>query len=218
MATDERTEQLVSGLYKAVVDMDEDAARELSLAAVDEGIDAYYAIAHGLTAAMDKVGELYSTHVYFVPELLLCADAVYAGLEVLKPHIKSVDAENKKRLIIGTVEGDIHDIGKNLVRVMFEAAGWDVLDLGKDVQLRRFAEEQERFHADVVALSALMTTSMLAMPKAIEMMKSVDDKVIVLLGGAPVNRTIAESYGADGYAPDAGQAVHEAERVLSLRV
>ncbi|MBN1631941.1 MAG: corrinoid protein [Thermoleophilia bacterium] len=217
MATDERTQQLISGLYEAVVSMDEDTARELSQTAVDEGVDAYFAIANGLTAAMEKVGELYTTHVYFVPELLLCADALYAGLDILRPHIKSSDTQNRRRLIIGTVEGDIHDIGKNLVRVMFEAASWEVVDLGRDVQLKRFAEEQERFHAHVVALSALMTTSMLAMPKAIEMIKGVDDNVAVLVGGAPLSRSIAESYGADGYAPDAGQAVQEANRILSLR-
>lgn len=215
MATSERTQQLISGLYEAVINMDEDTARELSQAAVDEGVDAYFAITNGLTVAMEKVGELYSTHVYFVPELLLCADALYAGLDVLRPHIKSADSQDRRRLIIGTVEGDIHDIGKNLVRVMFEAASWEVVDLGRDVQLRRFAEEQERFHAHVVALSALMTTSMLAMPKAIEMIKGVDENVAVLVGGAPLNRGIAESYGADGYASDAGQAVREADRILS---
>ncbi len=217
MATTERTKQLISGLYEAVLNMDEDAADELSKAVVDEGVDAYYALTHGLTAAMEKVGELYTTHVYFVPELLLCADALYAGLAVLRPHIKSADSENKRRLIIGTVEGDIHDIGKNLVRIMFEAAGWEVLDLGRDVQLRRFAEEQERFRADLIALSALMTTSMLAMPKAIEMIKGVDANVAVIVGGAPLSHDIALSYGADGYASDAGQAVPEANRLLRAR-
>jgi trimethylamine corrinoid protein len=217
MATTERTKQLISGLHEAVLNMDEDAADELSKAVVDEGIDAYYALTHGLTAAMEKVGELYTTHVYFVPELLLCADALYAGLAVLRPHIKSADSENKRRLIIGTVEGDIHDIGKNLVRIMFEAAGWEVLDLGRDVQLRRFAEEQERFRADLIALSALMTTSMLAMPKAIEMIKGVDANVAVIVGGAPLSHDIALSYGADGYASDAGQAVPEANRLLRAR-
>ena len=217
MATTERTEQLISGLHEAVLNMDEDAARELSEAVVAEGVDAYYALTNGLTAAMEKVGELYTSHVYFVPELLLCADALYAGLDVLRPHIKSTDTGSRRRLIIGTVEGDIHDIGKNLVRIMFEAAGWEVLDLGRDVQLRRFAEEQQQFHANVIALSALMTTSMLAMPKAIEMIKGVDDGVAVMLGGAPLSRDVALSYGADGYAPDAGQAVAEANRIIRDR-
>ena len=157
---------------------------------------------------------MYANNVYFVPELLLCADALYAGLDVLRPHIKGVGTESKRQIIIGTVEGDIHDIGKNLVRVMFEAAGWVVHDLGADVQLRRFATEQARIHADVVALSALMTTSMLAMPKAIEMIKAVDKDVAIMVGGAPLTHDIAVSYGADGYASDASKAVRGANEML----
>jgi methanogenic corrinoid protein MtbC1 len=122
--------------------------------------------------------------------------------------------ETKKRIVIGTVEGDIHDIGKNLVKIMFEAAGWVVHDLGKDVKLQRFIEEQKRTQSDVLALSALMTTSMLAMPKIIEMMKAEDPHVAILVGGAPLTREIAKSYGADGYADHAGEAVREANEML----
>ncbi|MFC1902149.1 corrinoid protein [Chloroflexota bacterium] len=214
MATDERKRELIKGLYDAVLNMDEDTAGELSQAALAEGIDAYEAVTQGLAAAMDRAGELYISKQYFVPELLLCSDALYAGLEVLRPHIKVIGAEAKKQIIIGTVVGDIHDIGKNLVRIMFEAAGWIVHDLGKDVNLARFAAEQSRTGADVVALSALMTTSMLAMPKAIEMIKAGDPGVAVMVGGAPLTRDIAVSYGADGYADNAGEAVQAANEML----
>lgn len=214
MATEERTQQLIKGLYDAVINMDEDAARKLSQAALEEGIDAYYAVTHGLTAAMEKVGELYVNKEYFVPELLLCSDALYAGLGVLSPHIKVSATETKRQIVIGTVEGDIHDIGKNLVKIMFEAAGWTVHDLGRDVNLPRFLEEQKRTKSDVVAMSALMTTSMLAMPKAIEMIKAEDPEVAIMLGGAPLTRDIATSYGADGYADNAGEAVQEANEML----
>ncbi len=214
MATEERTQELMEGLYDAVINMDEDAARKLSQAALEEGIDAYYAVTHGLTSAMEKVGELYVSKEYFVPELLLCSDALYAGLEVLSPHIKVSAAETKRQIVIGTVEGDIHDIGKNLVKIMFEAAGWTVHDLGRDVNLPRFLEEQKRTKSDVVAMSALMTTSMLAMPKAIEMIKAEDPEVAIMLGGAPLTRDIATSYGADGYADNAGEAVQEANEML----
>jgi len=163
---------------------------------------------------MDKVGELYSNKEYFVPELLLCSDALYAGLEILQPHIKSGEAGIKKQMVLGTVEGDIHDIGKNLVKIMFEAAGWVVHDLGKDVKLQRFAEEQEKINADVVALSALMTTSMLAMPRAIEMIRATSPHVAIMVGGAPLTREIAMRYGADGYADNAGEAVKEALKML----
>jgi methanogenic corrinoid protein MtbC1 len=214
MVTDKKKEELIKDLYDAVIRMDEEAARELSQVILKEGIDAYYAVTYGLMAAMEKVGELYACHTYFVPELLLCADALYAGLEVLRPYIKVGGAEIEKQIVIGTVEGDIHDIGKNLVKIMFEAAGWVVHDLGKDVKLQRFVEEQMRTQSDVVALSALMTTSMLAMPKVINMIKSKNSNVAIMVGGAPLTREIAKSYGADGYADNAGEAVREANEML----
>jgi methanogenic corrinoid protein MtbC1 len=214
MATKERTQEIVKGLYDAVLKMDEDGARALSQTALDEDVDPYYALTQGLTAAMEKVGQLYTDHVYFVPELLLCSDALYAGLDVLKPHIKASESEKTKCIIIGTVEGDIHDIGKNLVRIMFEAAGWTVHDLGKDVMLRRFADEQVSIGADIIALSALMTTSMLAMPRAIELIRAKDSHVPIMVGGAPLTRDVASRYGADGYAQNAGEAVHEAKEIL----
>ena len=136
------------------------------------------------------------------------------GLEVLRPHIKVSGVEKKRQIVIGTVEGDIHDIGKNLVKIMFEAAGWTVHDLGRDVQLHRFVEEQAKTGSDIVALSALMTTSMMAMPKVIEMMRAANSDVAVMVGGAPLSRDIARSYGADGYADNAGEAVHEAVKML----
>ena len=214
MATKERKQELIKGLYDAVVTMDDEKVRELSKAVLDEGVNAYHAVSKGLAAAMDKVGELYSNKEYFVPELLLCSDALYAGLEILQPHIKSGEAGIKKQMVLGTVEGDIHDIGKNLVKIMFEAAGWVVHDLGKDVKLQRFAEEQEKINADVVALSALMTTSMLAMPRAIEMIRATSPHVAIMVGGAPLTREIAMRYGADGYADNAGEAVKEALKML----
>ncbi len=214
MTTRDSTQELIKGLYDAVINMDEDAARELSQVAVEEGIDAYYAVTQGLAAAMDKVGALYTNKEYFVPELLLCSDALYAGLEILRPHIKVSEATTKRQIIIGTVEGDIHDIGKNLVKIMFEAAGWTVHDLGRDVKLSRFLEEQNRIHSDIVALSALMTTSMLAMPKVIEMIRAEDSEVAIMVGGAPLTHGIAMSYGADGYADNAGEAVKAANEML----
>jgi methanogenic corrinoid protein MtbC1 len=124
----------------------------------------------------------------------------------------------KKQVVIGVVEGDIHDIGKNLVKVMFEAADWTVYDLGRDVKIERFAEEQQRTGADIVALSALMTTSMLAIPKVIEIIKAQDSRVAVMVGGAPLTRDIATGYGADGYADTAAQAVDEAVRLVEMKL
>jgi len=214
MASKDRTQELLKALSDAVVAYDEEAVAELSKVILEEGIDPLDAIAKGLASGMETVGDLYAKQVYFVPELLLCSDALYAGLDILKPHVKSEEQETKLKIVIGTVEGDIHDIGKNLVKMMFEAAGWTVYDLGRDVKLGRFVEEQERTNSDVVALSALMTTSMLAMPKVAEMIKARNPNVAILVGGAPLTREVAKLYGADGYAESATNAVQEAINMI----
>jgi corrinoid protein of di/trimethylamine methyltransferase len=202
-------------IHDAVVAFDEEKSAALCRQALEAGVDPYTAIMDGLAAGMDTVGQLYEEKEYFVPELLLCSDAMYAGLEVLRPHVKVGEHKAAGKILMGVVEGDIHDIGKTLVKTMFEAAGWEIHDLGKDVKLENFADALQRTGADVVALSALMTTSMMAMPKVIGMLRAVDPKVIVLVGGAPLNADIARRYGADGYAPDAIAAVETAARLLT---
>jgi methylmalonyl-CoA mutase cobalamin-binding domain/chain len=145
----------------------------------------------------------------------MCSDALYKGLDVLTPHVKDKEAKTKGQVVIGTVEGDVHDIGKNLVKMMFEVAGFTVHDLGRDVKLEKFVEEQLKTDSEIVALSALMTTSMLAMPKVIEMIKKRNPNVKILVGGAPVSGDVADKYGADGYADNAANAVQEAIRMVS---
>jgi methanogenic corrinoid protein MtbC1 len=184
---------------------------------LEEGVDPSDGMLNGLAAGMEKVGELYGVHEYFVPELLLCSDALYAGLNILRPHIKAKEkgVTTKRQIVIGVVEGDIHDIGKNLVKIMLEAAGWTVHDLGKDVKIERFAQEQLKTSSEIVAILALMTTSMLAMPKIIQMVKGQSPNVGVMVGGAPLTREIAHAYGADGYAEHAGNVAQEALRILN---
>jgi corrinoid protein of di/trimethylamine methyltransferase len=215
MVTDARKEEILKGLHDGVVAFDEDKVEELSKAAVDEGMDAYETIMDGLAAGMETVGKLYDSQEYFVPEILMCSDALYKGLDVLKPHVKEKETNTKGQVVIGTVEGDVHDIGKNLVKMMFEVAGFTVHDLGRDVKLEKFVEEQLKTDSEIVALSALMTTSMLAMPKVIEMIKKRNPKVKILVGGAPVSGEVADKYGADGYADNAANAVQEAIRMIS---
>jgi methanogenic corrinoid protein MtbC1 len=216
MASTERTQEIFKGLCQAVVSYDEETCVELSKRALEEDVDPYDAVMNGLAAGMKRVGELYTESYYFIPEMLLCADALYAGLHILQPHIKAKEKEfaTKEQIVIGVVEGDIHDIGKNVVKVMFEAAGWTVHDLGANVKLERFAEEQLKTNSEIVAISALMTTSMMAIPKVIEMVKAQNPNVGLLVGGAPITRDIAMTYGADGYAKDASSAVQEALRIL----
>ncbi|HDM78988.1 MAG TPA: cobalamin-binding protein [Deltaproteobacteria bacterium] len=215
MASFLRTKELLKSIHDAVVEYDEEKTAHLCKLLLKEAVDPYIGIMEGLAAGMNTVGQLYDRKEYFVPELLLASDAFYAGLEILKPHIKlSEKIETRGKILLGVVEGDIHDIGKNLVKTMFEAAGWEICDLGKDVKLRKFVEELEKFPADIVAMSALMTTSMLAMPRAIEMLKESKPDILVMVGGAPLSREIAEEYGADGYAADAVAAVEVAARLI----
>jgi methanogenic corrinoid protein MtbC1 len=211
----QQKEELIQGICDAVVAMDEDKCIKLCDKVVELKIDAQEAILKGLSAGMDKVGDLYARHEYFVPELLLCSDVLYAGLKILRPHLKLDQVKAKGKLLIGVVQGDIHDIGKNLVVAMFEAAGWEVHDLGKDVEFGKFVEEHKRVKADVVGLSTLMTTSMLGLPKIIKMLRAEDPKVKIMVGGAPLTAEIAKKFGADGYAADAISAVKEGVSMLA---
>jgi corrinoid protein of di/trimethylamine methyltransferase len=218
MASEERTKEILKGLHDSVYSFEEDDAVKWAKAALCEGVDPFTAVMDGLANGMIDAGEAYNRKEYFVPELLMCADALYAGLAILKPAIESSgrQAEVKGSIVLGVVEGDVHDIGKNLVKMMFEVAGWNVYDLGKDVPLDKFVEEQIKTDSQVVGLSALMTTSMLAMPVVIEKLRAKNPNVRILLGGAPVNPEVAEKYGADGYAKTAGTAVDEAIRLLKM--
>ncbi len=214
MVSEERKKKILDEISDAVVHFDEDQCAAWCKTALQEGLDAYEATMKGLAAGMDRVGELYTRQEYFVPELLLCSDALYAGLNVLRPHIRTDGAVTKGKLLLGVVEGDIHDVGKNLVKTMFEAAGWEVFDLGKDVKLDKFVEEQKKFKANLVGLSALMTTSMMAIEKVIKMLKTEDPEVKIIVGGAPLNPEIARKFGADSYAADAVSAVREAASLI----
>ncbi len=209
MASQPDREEILKALAEAVITYDEERAAELAKRSLEMSIDPNDAILEGLARGMEKVGQLYEQQEYFVPELLLCADALNAGLEVLKPHIRTEALDARLKVVIGTVEGDVHDIGKNLVRTMFEAAGWEVFDLGADVKLSSFLEEQQRTGADVVALSSLMTTSMAAIPEVVKAIKARDSRVTIMAGGAPLTRETARQYGADGYADNCGAVVRE---------
>jgi corrinoid protein of di/trimethylamine methyltransferase len=218
MASEERTQEILKGLQQAVIEFDEDKTRELAQAAIDEGVDPFLATLEGLAEGMILVGDLYNKKEYYVSELLLCADALYAGLELLKPAIVASGriSEAKGSIVLGVVEGDVHDIGKNLIKMMFDVSGWTVYDLGKDVPLEKFVEEQLRTDSDIVGLSALMTTSMISMPEIVQKLKEKNPRVRIMLGGAPITPETVEKYGADGYAKDAGTAVDEAIKLIKM--
>ncbi|MFO8166093.1 MAG: corrinoid protein [Desulfatiglandales bacterium] len=209
-------EELLEKMHTAVVEYEEDEARELAQEFLDAGYDPLEGIMDGLAKGMEEVGKLFENNEYFVPEVLMCADALYAGLGILRPHVPVAESDHGKgQVVIGTIEGDVHDIGKNIVKMMFDVAGWTVHDLGKDVPLEKFVEEQLKTESEVVALSAMMTTTMLGMQKVIKMIKEKNPNVQILLGGAPVTQDVAGNYGADGYADNASNAVTEAINMVT---
>ena len=211
-----RDEELHKGLSDAVVDMDEDLARELAQAVVDEGFDAYDAIEKGLSAGMEEVGRLYEEEEYFIPELLLCSDAMYAGIEILKPHIKKREDTVRHTVVIGVVEGDTHDIGKNLVKIMLESAGFDVIDLGRDIPAAEFVRAAEEHQAEIIALATLMTTAMPAMREVLEVLeKEAKRGKFKVVGGGPISPAFADKIGADVYAVNAAEAARLARELVS---
>ena len=208
-------EELLEKLKEGVVEFEDDQVKEASQEWLDAGFLALDGIMDGLAAGMEIVGDLYERHEYFVPEVLMCADALYGGLDILRPHIPEKEGGSIGQVVIGSIQGDVHDIGKNLVKMMFDVAGWDVYDLGRDVPLENFVEEQLRTDAEVVAMSAMMTTTMLGMKKVIKMIKEKNPNVAIMLGGAPVTQDVATLFGADGYAESAGNAVAEGIKMIS---
>ncbi len=218
MASEERTREILKGLREALIGYDEDKVAEWARITLDEGVDPFVATMEGLAEGMIEVGEMYNKKEYFVPELLLCSDALYAGLDILRPAIKASGRESQAKgsIVLGVVEGDVHDIGKNLIKMMFDVSGWTVYDLGKDVPLEKFVEEQVRTDSDIVGLSALMTTSMVAMPEIVKKLKEKNPNVRIMLGGAPISPEIVEKFGADGYAESAGTAVDEAINLIKM--
>jgi corrinoid protein of di/trimethylamine methyltransferase len=208
-------DELKKELHEGVVEYDTDRVVAAANACVEAGYNALEAIMNGLAAGMEEVGELYDQQEYFVPEVLMCADSLYAGLDILKPHVPPEEAGDMKgQVVIGSIQGDVHDIGKNLVKMMFDVGGFTVHDLGRDVPLENFVEEQLRTDSEIVAMSAMMTTTMMGMKKVIQMIKEKNPNVAIMLGGAPVTKDVANLFGADGYAESAGNAVQEGIKMI----
>ena len=208
--------ELHQGLSDAVLDMDEEKAEELAKEVVLEGYDAYAAIDSGLADGMERAGALFEDGDYFVPELILCSDAMYKGLDVLKPHLVVEGQEKKPKCVIGVVEGDTHDIGKNLVRIMTEAGGFDIIDLGRDVAPGVFIDRAVEEEAELIMISTLMTTTMSSMSKVIELLRErgLRERFRVMVGGGPISQAYADRIGADGYAKNAAEAVRLAKALL----
>ena len=207
---DENIEQsLFTALSDAVLNMEEERVAEIAGTVIKKKIDAYRAIENGLVDGMNRAGQLFEDEEYFIPEILLCSDAMYAGLDILNPHIDRAQQQARKKVVIGVVEGDTHDIGKNIVKTLLDAAGFEVIDLGRDVAPRKIVDAAIAEGADVIALSTLMTTTMDGMAAVIEILQNSGrrDAFKVIVGGGPISQAFAEKIGADGYAPTAPAAV-----------
>lgn len=209
-------EQLLHDISDAVVDMDEEKTVELSHEVVRRVYDAYEAIDKGLSNGMERAGALFEQEEYFIPELLMCSDAMYSGLEVLKPHLPVEEKAEKHKVVIGVVEGDTHDIGKNLVKIMLETSGFEVIDLGRDVPPQKFVDTAKEVAAGIIALSTLMTTTMDGMGKVIDILEkeNVRSRFKVIIGGGPISQNFANRIGADGYAANASDAARLARRLI----
>jgi corrinoid protein of di/trimethylamine methyltransferase len=216
----QESERLHQELSDGVVAFDEDKVIAASHEVIAQGLDAYEAIDHGLAHGMERAGKLFEDEEYFVPEILLCADAMYAGINLLQPHIPQDSQPKKGRVVIGVVEGDTHDIGKNLVRIMLQAAGFEMHDLGRDVAPHRFVDKALEVQADIIALSTLMTTTMDGMAEVIRILnrENVRGNFKVVVGGAPLSHAFARKIGADGYAANAIEATKLAHQLVEIPV
>jgi 5-methyltetrahydrofolate--homocysteine methyltransferase len=199
----------------ALVRCDEPKVLDLVQNALEEGIEAKEILNHGLIAGMDVVGEKMENEDMFIPEVLMAAKIMSAAVRILKPLLAEGDMSAMGRIIIGTVKGDLHDIGKNLVAMMLESAGFEVYNLGVDISPDQFVSEVNEKNANMICLSALLTTTMPMMQQTVDaVVKSgFRDRVKIMVGGAPVTQDYATEIGADGYAPDAGSAVKLAKRL-----
>ena len=211
-------EEILARMEKAIIEGDKDEAAALAELAIKEKIDLNEVIEKGYTPGIQKVGNLWEKGEYFLPDLITGAECMKAAMEVLQPELEKakITTKSKGKVVIGTVEGDIHDIGKNLVASMLSANGFEVIDLGADVKMETFIEKAKELNADFICLSALLTTTMLGQKKVIEILKekNLTSRFTVLVGGAPVNKKWADGIGADGYAENAMVAVKIAKKLI----
>ena len=207
---------MLNELSQAVRDGDQGLAESLTKQAVADGIPVSEILEQGLIRAMQEIGEAFKNGDIFVPEMLIAARAMNRALEIIEPEMIKGNIEPKGTLIIGTVKGDLHDIGKNLVAIMFKGAGFRVVDLGTDVGVEKFIEAARIHKPDIIGMSSLLTTTMSNMQSVIEALKSDGVNAKIIVGGAPINREFAESINADGYAENAAEAADMGKLLLGI--
>jgi corrinoid protein of di/trimethylamine methyltransferase len=211
---------LFQRMARAVIEGDEGTCIALAQEVISEGIDPFEAIQHGFTRGMKTVGDKFARLEYYLPDVMRCAAAVEAGVDVLQPYILERGKQaSAGKVVLGTIKGDLHDLGKNIVATMLRAAGFEVFDLGCDTPLRAFVNKAEEVDADIIGVSAILTTTMAYMPDLLSMLEELGhrDRYHVMVGGAPVTPDYAEEIGADGYGETAADAVETAQRIMRER-
>lgn len=208
----------LSALAENLINGKANEVKELTQKALDDGVPPGEILNEGLIKGMNVVGERFKNNEFYVPEVLIAARAMHAGMDILKPKLVESGVEPIGKVLLGTVKGDLHDIGKNLVAMMLEGAGFEVIDLGIDVPPEKFVQAVNEQGGDVIAMSALLTTTMTQMKTTLEALEEagVKGKVKTLIGGAPVTQNYADEIGADGYARDAASAADKAKELLGI--
>ena len=204
-------------LYEAILNGDAERSLEITRSALQTGMDAQQLINEQMIPAMDEAGQRFENHEFFVPELLIAARAMKGALELIRPLLAERGVEPVGRVVIGTVKGDLHDIGKGLVASMLEGGGFDVIDLGVDVPASKFIDEAVNHRADIVAVSALLTTTMVGMKDVVQTLRDseINNRCRIIVGGAPVTQQFADSIGADGYSSNANSTVALARSIVT---
>ena len=216
----EEKEVLLEKMADLVMNMEDEDIPEVCKTYLELGYNALDGIQDGLAEGMNRAGQLYEEGDYYIPELLLCSDAMYAGLDILRPvvleEMKKTQENTGYKAVVGVVQGDTHDIGKNLFKIMLETVGFEVYDLGNNVPPEDFLDKVREINADFLGLSTLMTTTMINMEKTVRMMKSSDlkDDVVVMVGGGPISYEYSKKVGADGFEPDVYKAVYTAKKLV----
>lgn len=209
-------EEYFEKMTNMVIEEEDEEIADLCRDYLAEGYDPQEAIFNGLIKGMNEVGRLFEEEEYYISDLLICSDAMYNGIDVLKENIETHEEKNVATAVIGVIEGDTHDIGKNLVKLMFEIAGYKMIDLGKDVPVEKFVDEAVANDADFIMMSTLMTTTMDNMKKVIDILneRGIRDQFIVMIGGGPVSESYANDIGADAYSENANEAVKVVQHLL----
>lgn len=209
-------EEVIQKLSEALVNGDRVLVAELTRSCLEKGMPPELILDQGLIAAMNLIAERFKKDEIFLPEVMIAARAMQAALDILEPLLSSSENRSKGKIVLGTVRGDLHDIGKNIVSIMFRGAGFKVIDLGIDVSEERFAESVKEYHPDILGLSALLTMTLPMMKRTIEFIQQegLRKNLIIMVGGAPVTERFAGEIGADGYAPNAASAVDKAKELL----